>query len=722
VQFCEAGRRVVLRPDACPFTPAAVVMRVGTDPAALAAFVKEHVAYEPSLGIVRGAEGTLAAQAGGDWDRANLLKAILAEAGYAARFEMSRRTEAQARAVVEAFLKGKTPMGALFAGGRGDHSPKHPAADLLGRFGIPLKNVEMRRMREEARWTGMLDEAFDAGAVGAPWIEKQLAEAGRKGQAFEAWRAELMKGAGERVAVVVGKQVLDLSPDAPMDQGTLVRILDQSPKDRVGSFSIQLLMSVSGQDPNHPITLLARTDPLENLFRRPIRLEIVPADAAAAAKPAAAWTKEDWYRFVSGFKQFQAIVHVGAESRASQAFDLEGNVHAVDSDGRIAGAKQLGGGVMSGFGGALGGGTATEKPKTHIESLVMRMTLTLPGEKPIVRDRFIFGPLRPGMSPVCTADALVAGGPVGAGPMAWMLTDAVTHNAPIQARLWSSDDPGRFGDIGEPMRMPVMLSQWQYGRMALADRLLKADPSLTAVGGPSIVLRTTQLKVDEKAMRVSQRAALDVVLDGLRIMPRTESAVAAAVRANIYNGVGSTVLESVLLRKIDPAAGTKGAFAASEAARANGEKGSLMSADDAAAGKIKSPALVEWALQRNAEPGLLLFPGSDSPTAWWHIDPATGATIGRGDGGEGQSAMEYAQTVKMNLSNLKCMLSFANSFITGGSNAAGAAAWMACVTGADNPGSYIGAVGNGQDVVEVGGGLAACGDIRGGAWDVSQMN
>jgi hypothetical protein len=47
---------------------------------------------------------------------------------------------------------------------------------------------------------------------------------------------------------------------------------------------------------------------------------------------------------------------------------------------------------------------------------------------------------------------------------------------------------------------------------------------------------------------------------------------------------------------------------------------------------------------------------------------------------------------------------------------------MACVTGADNPGSYIGAVGNVQDVFGVGGGLAACGDVLGGAWDVSQMN
>lgn len=725
VDFCRAGRAEALRPDACPFSPAAVVMRVGTQPQKLAQFIKDRVAYEPSFGIVRGAEGTLAAQAGGDWDRANLLKAVLAEAGYAAEFRVVQRTDAQAQAVVDAWLKGATPLAVLFGGGEAAKSVLHPAGDLLRRFGIPLRNIEMQQAREQARWRGILDEAFDAAAVQTPWIEKMLADGGQKAQAFEAWRAQLIAAARQRVVLKLagGGMILDVSPDAaPLTEGEVNAAsgMSQPPKEVLATVAVQLLMSVSGQDSAHPIVLLSRTMPLGGLFRQPIRLEIVPGDAAASAKPAATWTTADWYGFVSGFKTFQAIVHVGQQSQASQAFDLEGNVHQVDSDGRIAGAKQMGGAVMGGFGSALGGGDEEQTPKTHIESLVMRLTLTLPGEKPLVRQRMIYGTLRPGMSPVYTADMLVSGGPVGAGSMAWMLTDAVTHNAPILAALWSSDDPARFGDIGQPMRMPVMLYQWQYGRAALADRLLKEQSSLTAVGEPSIVLHTTQLRVDDKARMIWRRAAVDVVCDGLRIVPRSESAVAAAVRANINGGVGATVLESVLLRRIDPSASLKGVYAVSEDGRAGGQAALLTSAE-AVMTNAKPSALVQWALATNPEQGVLLFPIAGRPDAWWCINPATGQTIGRGDGGEGQSAMEYLQVLKMNLSNLKCMLSFAGSFVGGANSASTAAAWMACVTGADNPGSYVGAVGNVQDIFGVGGGLAACGDILGGAWDISQL-
>ena len=105
LEYAKAVQAEILRDDLCPYAPAAVVMRIGSDPEALAAFVRERIAYEPYLGVQRGPGGTLAASAGSDWDRALLLRALLARAGFAARLRVLERTGEEAAAVVDAFLK-----------------------------------------------------------------------------------------------------------------------------------------------------------------------------------------------------------------------------------------------------------------------------------------------------------------------------------------------------------------------------------------------------------------------------------------------------------------------------------------------------------------------------------------------------------------------------------------------------------------------------------------
>ena len=105
VLLAEAARRDLLTERNCPHSPAGVVLRVGTDPDALAAFVRERIGYEPCLGVVRGPQGTLAAMAGGDWDRAALLQALLREAGYASRLKVAPRDPAERGRLVDAFFE-----------------------------------------------------------------------------------------------------------------------------------------------------------------------------------------------------------------------------------------------------------------------------------------------------------------------------------------------------------------------------------------------------------------------------------------------------------------------------------------------------------------------------------------------------------------------------------------------------------------------------------------
>ncbi|HNV70044.1 MAG TPA: hypothetical protein PKO06_10115, partial [Candidatus Ozemobacteraceae bacterium] len=102
------------------------------------------------------------------------------------------------------------------------------------------------------------------------------------------------------------------------------------------------------------------------------------------------------------------------------------------------------------------------------------------------------------------------------------------------------------------------------------------------------------------------------------------------------------------------------------------------------------------------------------------IDPATGSLIGRGEGGEGLSMMEYLQLVKLNLSNLKCCLAFMNSF-AGGAGEDAAKDWLMCMTGTDNPGSFVGWAGSVGDIYGVmrhGETLAKIGDCLAGAYEL----
>jgi hypothetical protein len=216
---------------------------------------------------------------------------------------------------------------------------------------------------------------------------------------------------------------------------------------------------------------------------------------------------------------------------------------------------------------------------------------------------------------------------------------------------------------------------------------------------------------------VATRHTVDVAFDGSTLLPRAAEKVEPAARANATLGIAATVLESGLLRVIDPATGARGAYVAFEEARAAGAQPLAIAAGADASG-AKPPAIVAWSLTRNESGRALVFAGGGTNTAWWSVDPATGATIGRGDGGEGQSAIEYLQITKKNLDNLKCMVEFSNKIIRGESKKGTAQQWMMCMTASDNPGSGHGVPGAVENLYQQDMGLGKICDILGGAKDL----
>jgi hypothetical protein len=144
----------------------------------------------------------------------------------------------------------------------------------------------------------------------------------------------------------------------------------------------------------------------------------------------------------------------------------------------------------------------------------------------------------------------------------------------------------------------------------------------------------------------------------------------------------------------------------------------------AALDPVRPHALAQWGLLGGETGRLLVFPGGAAPRAWWSIDPTDGRTIGRGEAAEGMSLMEYLQVIKLNLSNLKCNLAAMQAVLGGGDPDDTGKDWLMCMTGADNPGSYVNWAGSAMEVYHItqwGGTLAQIGDCLAGAWDTYEL-
>jgi hypothetical protein len=83
----EMGERAI---DLSHITVDRFAKAIGNDPEALFAFVRDEVSFEPYVGCLRGARGTLMAQAGNSLDRALLVSGLFKACGY--RAQMMRGT------------------------------------------------------------------------------------------------------------------------------------------------------------------------------------------------------------------------------------------------------------------------------------------------------------------------------------------------------------------------------------------------------------------------------------------------------------------------------------------------------------------------------------------------------------------------------------------------------------------------------------------------------
>jgi hypothetical protein len=718
-----AAEREYLNEYSCPFSVVGAVMRAGTSPKALAAFVRKHIAYQPYVGSERGPQGTLAARAGSDWDRALLLRAMLAEAGYVSELVVLPRSKAAGKAVVGSFLAGSCRARTLGAAQKPDLRKLPASPALLKRHGITINNRKLKISAAVTRWQRMLDDCYDAGWSGSRQIKSLIARQARP-LSFPAWQKRLMTGAAQRVLLFLphNKTLLDVSPDAKPASAKGGKRLKVVPPARVAVFDLRVILKTrDAKGKIKAVPVLKHQATLASMFGKNLRLQVVPEASQAPGKEMKSWKPVDFYNFLTTCKRFQVVLESGEFWKASLVFDLSGHLFTVSSDGRIEAAKGLGKGVGKALGGMFGGGGGEAKPDTSLDSLELEIDLVMPGGEKVAIRRILFGKLKKDVSPLVHSDIAVFPGPMGPQSVQWLGLKAAARNFELIAKVLAGGNPESSMRSGRARVMQRMLNEWQLARLGLADRIMSSSADLAFYGGAAVVIKTATMMPVAASKRVKRRTVIDVACDRQCLVPRKASAAVAAFDANLLLGAASTACESWFIREKKPGSMAGGTCAEFKMATISGQKAVVVLAPKL--GAVKPTALVRWAIAANQKRELLIFPYAKGPRSWWSIDPGSGVTLGRGGGGEGMAASEYLNIIKVNLSNLKCMVAFFGDFIKGTKRDDALRAWLMCITGTDNPGTYVGA--GGGIAGTMGGyssGFSTAGDVIGGVWDVFGMS
>lgn len=125
---------------------------LGPEPATAFEFVRDHVAFDPYPGVLRGADGALAARAGNAWDRALLLRALLGSHGHVTRLALGE-------------LDDRAVDSLLAASVRGAVAPLDPP-DVASVSTFDVEELATRARRDYALLTGALSAAGVADALG----------------------------------------------------------------------------------------------------------------------------------------------------------------------------------------------------------------------------------------------------------------------------------------------------------------------------------------------------------------------------------------------------------------------------------------------------------------------------------------------------------------------------------------------------------------------------
>ncbi|MDB5328110.1 MAG: hypothetical protein JWM57_3679 [Phycisphaerales bacterium] len=637
------------------FDPQGVLETVGTDPAALTAWVHDNTFYVPYDGTLRGPAGVLMDRTGNSLDRSLLLANLLKSAGFEVRLAQGTLSADVAKA--QAALAAKAaPVSALAA----FDEPK--LRDAAKRFDLDAdklvnavkgSRVEADRLAEDAAARIKSQTPALATAVGtltpeaapAPTVAHWWVQA----KTDDKW--DDFDPAAEPGKALTSAEK-NLAPDA-------------LPDDLKHGVRIKVVVEQWDGGKLNEKTVLDHTLYPADLAGQQVSLVHTPlnwpskVDASAAPDPAVVVVDQ-----LKKQTEWLPLLTIGEQQVLKASFKTDGTINESpkpDATGNVGAA------VGAGFGGLMGGGDAPAGDRTALTAEFIDYDIIVPGRPTRTIRRQVFDLIGP-----AARAAGVATKPGGADD-ARRLNTGLNLTGKVDMLLLGSRLPSSFVEMkmlsdvlaGRPMieaiaRQGQNLTEpekkaFQPGpnagsdlyTLALGRDLWSPAAAATYIAEPNVLTYHVQLSQNDKA-DVTACEGYDIVSNELAVRPGADAA-----QDRLQQGVVDTTAEAMLLGNCGKIHNTSELFAT------NGSKWTTLKGADAAIAKGSADA--QTRIKADLAAGYVVVVPAElpdgHPLAWYRVDPKTGTALGIGQSGWGQS------TTEMNIHNARFILNVLDTLL-----------------------------------------------------------
>lgn len=675
----RAQKPVTLAPGAV----VAEVGEVGGEPAALHRYVHEQTHLVPYHGSLRGPAGVLVDGTGNSLDRARLLARMLEEAGHDARLARGRLGEAEAETLWEQVRQRQQdtglPVSDPLSMDRLDPATREEVDARVARA-LEMTPEALAERRAEARSSRQrhYEDALNTVSRQAAALREMVephrehtattTDDARRDHWWIEWRGEATGGEWAALDPSRAPQ----NADEPRTEAQSHHALNEPlPSELLHEVSIEVVAeqwSVDGL--SEEVALRGRFEPGELITEHvrfmcaPMRFSLPDEDVE---DPLAALKER-----LVGEDEWMPVLTVGDATTTQSSIRTDGSINENPAETPTAQAVDEATGALQ----ALRRGGDDDEAESQLSAVHLDFILHVPGAegRREVRHRRtvmdVLGEARrrgaaeqsPGEPAVSEATALErALGLLGQtqtlilpGRMPTALADRIglvsqIHDSHRMAQTLAALERDRDHDVAEALSEREPIPGPLYTWAALRDAW-SVHRGAWFVDEPVVVNMHSEVAFDADDL-LATRLGTDVVNN-----PATPGPAFAdePFTLRLSQGVLDTALEGVALHREEVSL-RRNTAALWETARANDVPWSL----DAVSETWPGDARARMADQR--ERALVVAPqepvrvGETDELGWWHIDPATGRTLGYGARGWGQDLTEYQATMQYGTAGQKAL-------------------------------------------------------------------
>lgn len=607
--------------------PAALAASLGRDAGKLFLSARD-LPFQPYRGALRGATGALLAGSANDVDRCLLLHELLRHGSFESRFAFGELSEAQATQLASRAL---TPSGARSR--KVDAPPSKESLAAAEKAIVASAAPRVRKMTGNlAADRETVEQALKAAGVVLTGTEDDGVAARARALRSHVW-----------LQVKIDGKWTDFDPSFPEATPgwaplAAARNADALPPDLDHIVAIRIVVERLTGGAIEKETAYAGRCPTRDLAGRAVNISVLPAgfDVEKMTQSLDAMAPK--------FQKFQAVVDWGGGVEQAKVFDGQGRLFE-SKDGKFG--ADIGGAVGGRLEGAFG-----RKPQGQLAAVRLELETLAPGGAVQTASRVLLDRMKPG-SRTELADAWkddrrfrlallqswTLWPAIGTVSDAFLFDRLARMLQTLPSAIFDAGMRPKVSEIAERLDpLPLGIVQFWQTALQLSQGAFKKGEGSCFPEQASLFVWKEAIVPGEKG-GARWRGGVDIVSSPLGCVAK---APADAARARFLYGLLLSEGESALMEK-----GGLPVFSASTVFRnARQAKTPIVVLKGRVEGVTLDPAAAVLVGEELKAGRAVVVPqepveiGGRKATAWWRVDPVTGACLGIGDTGEGQAVSE----------------------------------------------------------------------------------